>query len=50
LRQVALAYADKSPRAAPLRTVRIVIHWVGIEDARPTGTSHDEVIASWTTP
>jgi hypothetical protein len=50
LRQVATAYAEKSPDAAPLRTVRIVIRWVGIEDSRPTGTSRDEVIATWTAP
>jgi hypothetical protein len=48
LQQVAIAYAEKSPGAAPLKTVRIVIHWVGIEHSRPTGTSHDQVIASWT--
>ncbi|MEV8505750.1 hypothetical protein AB0368_13100 [Actinoplanes sp. NPDC051475] len=48
LRQVAVAYADKSPGAAPLTTVRIVIRWEGIEDARPTGESRDEVIATWT--
>jgi hypothetical protein len=48
LQQVALAYADRSPGAAPLKTVRIVVHWVGIEHSRPTGTSHDQVIASWT--
>jgi hypothetical protein len=50
LRRVALAYADKTPGAPPLRTVRIVIRWVGITHARPTGTSHDQVIASWTAP
>jgi hypothetical protein len=50
LKQVALAYADQTPGAAPLREVRIVIHWVDIEHARPTGTSHDEVIARWTAP
>jgi hypothetical protein len=48
LQQVAIAYAEKSPGAAPLKIVRIVIHWVGIEHSRPTGTSHDQVIASWT--
>ena len=48
LRQVARAYADRSPDAPRLTTVRIVVHWVGIEHARPTGTSHDEVIATWT--
>ncbi|MEU8232144.1 hypothetical protein AB0C12_21380 [Actinoplanes sp. NPDC048967] len=50
LRQVATAYAEKSPGAAPLRTVRIVIRWEGIEDSRPTGTSRDEIIASWSAP
>jgi hypothetical protein len=48
LRQVAIAYADRTPGAAPLKEVRIVIRWVGIEHARPTGTSHDQVIAQWT--
>jgi hypothetical protein len=50
LRQVAAAYAEKSPDAAPLRTVRIVVRWEGIEHSRPTGTSRDEVIATWTAP
>jgi|tagenome__1003787_1003787.scaffolds.fasta_scaffold18548472_1 hypothetical protein len=50
LRQVARAYADKTPGAAPLTEVRIVIHWVGIEHSRPTGTSHDQVIARWSAP
>jgi hypothetical protein len=50
LAQVARAYADKSSGAAPLREVRIVIRWVGIEDSRPTGTSYDQVIATWTAP
>lgn len=50
LRQVATAYAEKSPGAPPLRTVRIVIRWEGIEHSRPTGTSRDEVIATWTAP
>jgi hypothetical protein len=48
LQQVAVAYASKSPGAAPLSTVRIVIRWEEIEDSRPVGKSHDEVIASWT--
>jgi hypothetical protein len=48
LRQVAIAYADRTPGAAPLKEVRIVIRWVGIEHARPTGTSRDQVIAQWT--
>lgn len=50
LRQVAAAYAERSPEAPPLRTVRIVIRWEGIEHSRPTGTSRDEVIATWTAP
>jgi hypothetical protein len=50
LQQVALAYEDKSPSAAPLKTVRIVIHWVEIDDSRVTGRSHDQVIVSWTAP
>src|SRR3954471_15616442 len=50
LRQVARAYAGKTPGAAPLTEVRIVIHWVDIEHARPTGTSHDQVIARWRAP
>jgi len=50
LRQVAIAYADKSPGAAPLTTVRIVIRWEGIEHSRPTGTSRDQIIATWTAP
>jgi hypothetical protein len=48
LRQVALAYADKTPDAAPLTEVRIVIHWAGIEDSRPTGTSYEQVLVRWT--
>jgi hypothetical protein len=47
LREVATAYAQHSPGAAPLVEVRIVIHWVGVEDSRPTGTSTDEVLTSW---
>ena len=50
LRQVAIAYSGKTPGAPPLKEVRIVIRWAGIENARPTGTSHDQVIASWTRP
>jgi hypothetical protein len=50
LRQVAVAYAERNPGAAPLTEVRIVIRWAGIEDARPTGTSSDEVVATWTAP
>jgi hypothetical protein len=50
LRQIALAYAGRTPGAAPLREVRIVIHWVGIEHARPTGASHDQVVVRWSAP
>jgi hypothetical protein len=45
---VAAAYESHSPGAAPLRAVRIVIRWHGIEHARPTGTFRDQVIAEWT--
>ncbi|WP_067507940.1 hypothetical protein [Actinoplanes sp. TFC3] len=48
LQQVAVAYADRTPGAPPLATVRIVIRWEEIEDSRPVGKSHDEVIAGWT--
>lgn len=48
LGQVAAAYAEHSPGAAPLRSVRIVVRWHDIENSRPTGTSHDEIIAEWT--
>src|SRR5919112_2211646 len=47
LAQVARAYAEKSPGAAPLTEVRIVIRWAGVEDSRPTGTTRDQVIARW---
>jgi hypothetical protein len=50
LRQVAIAYSVRTPGAAPLKEVRIVIRWVGIAHARPTGTSHDQVIARWIAP
>jgi hypothetical protein len=50
LRQVAIAYAARNPGAEKLKTVRIVIRWVGIDDARPTGTSYDQVVAQWTVP
>jgi hypothetical protein len=50
LRQVAVAYAGRNPGAAPLTEVRIVIRWAGIEDARPTGTTRDEVVVRWTAP
>jgi hypothetical protein len=48
LRQVAVAYAERNPGAAPLTEVRIVIRWAGIEDSRPTGTTRDEVVVRWT--
>jgi hypothetical protein len=50
LRQVALAYADRTPGAPPLKEVRIVIHWVDIEHSRPLGTSHDQIVARWVAP
>jgi hypothetical protein len=50
LERVADAYAEHSPGAAELRSVRIVVRWHGIEHARPTGTHRDEVIAEWTRP
>jgi len=50
LAEVADAYASHTPGAPPLRSVRIVVRWHGIEHARPTGTYHDQVIAQWTRP
>ncbi|GIM89455.1 hypothetical protein [Paractinoplanes toevensis] len=50
LSEVAAAYQEHSPGAAPLKSVRIVVRWVGIKHARPTGTSRDEVIAEWRRP
>ena len=50
LAQVAAAYAEHTPDAPALRSVRIVIRWHGIRHARPTGTYTDEVIAQWTRP
>ena len=50
LSEVADAYAAHSPDAPALRTVRIVVRWHGIEHARPTGDSRDEVVAEWTRP
>ncbi|MGX6602633.1 hypothetical protein ACWKSP_10915 [Micromonosporaceae bacterium Da 78-11] len=50
LSQVATAYAEHSPGAAPLREVRIVIRWHGVEHSRPTGTWTDQVVADWTRP
>ena len=50
LAQVADAYAEHTPDAARLRSVRIVVRWHGIEHARPTGTWRDEVVAEWTRP
>jgi hypothetical protein len=47
LAQVAAAYAKQSPGAAPLTEVRIVVRLYGIKDARPTGTSTDQVVARW---
>jgi hypothetical protein len=50
LSRVAAAYAEHSPSAAPLVTVRIVVRWHGIRHARPTGSYTDEVVASWSRP
>jgi len=50
LAEVASAYAQHTPGATPLRAVRIVVRWYGIEHARPTGKYHDQVIAEWTRP
>ena len=50
LDQVITAYEEHSPAAQPLRSVRIVVRWHGIEHARPTGTWRDEVVAEWTRP
>ena len=50
LAEVAAAYQEHSPGAAPLREVRIVVRWHGIEHARPTGAYRDQVIAEWTRP
>jgi hypothetical protein len=50
LSEVASAYAEHTPHAAPLQTVRIVVRWHGIEHARPTGSYRDQVIAEWTRP
>lgn len=48
LGRVAAAYAEHTPGAPPLRSVRIVVRWHNIENARPTGESRDEVVAEWT--
>ncbi|WP_433368865.1 hypothetical protein ACQPZX_42370 [Actinoplanes sp. CA-142083] len=50
LAEIADAYASHTPGGAPLRSVRIVVRWHGIEHARPTGTWRDQVIAEWTRP
>jgi hypothetical protein len=50
LRQVAQAYAARNPGAPPLREIRIVVRWWGIADARPTGTSTDQVVVRWVAP
>jgi len=50
LGRVAAAYEEHSPGASPLRSVRIVVRWHSIEDARPTGQSYDEIVAEWTRP
>ncbi|GID25842.1 hypothetical protein [Paractinoplanes brasiliensis] len=50
LSRVAAAYAEHTPGAAPLSSVRIVVRWHGIEHARPTGAWRDEVVAEWKRP
>ena len=50
LSQVADAYAENTPGATPLRSVRIVVRWHGVKHSRPTGTWTDQVIAEWTKP
>jgi hypothetical protein len=50
LSRIAEAYAEHTPNAPALREVRIVVRWHGIEDARPTGTYRDEIIADWIRP
>lgn len=50
LSQVADAYAEHTPGATPLRSVRIVVRWHGVKHSRPTGTWTDQVIAEWTKP
>ena len=50
LSQVAAAYTEHTPGAAPLRSVRIVVRWHGVKHSRPTGTWTDQVIAQWTRP
>ncbi|MEV6298721.1 hypothetical protein AB0M02_04870 [Actinoplanes sp. NPDC051861] len=48
--RIAEAYAEHTPGAPALREVRIVVRWHGIQDARPTGTWTDEVVADWVRP
>lgn len=50
LERVAEAYEKMEPGMPPLREVRIVIRWYGVQDSRPTGTYRDEVIADWVRP
>ena len=50
LSRVAQAYLEHTPTAAPLREVRIVVRWHGVEHSRPTGTSRDETVARWVRP
>lgn len=50
LGDVAAAYAQRTPAAAPLREVRLVIRWHGVKDSRPTGTWTDQVVADWIKP
>lgn len=50
LQRIADAYAEHRPTDPPLREVRIVIRWHGVQDSRPTGTWRDEIVADWTRP
>jgi hypothetical protein len=50
LRQVADAFAERSPAAPQLREVRIVVRWHDVENSRPTGEWRDEVVADWVRP
>ena len=48
LSRVADAYAEHTPDAAALRSVRIVVRWHGVQHSRPTGAWTDQVVAVWT--
>ncbi|HEX8006682.1 MAG TPA: hypothetical protein VF482_09685 [Trebonia sp.] len=50
LRELALAYARRHPRAPELVEVRLVQRWHEIRASRVTGRWQDEVIARWRPP